>query len=67
VTIGYLSIAKKIVICIMFFKLHVGLMSIGATLKICFETLFVGLAYQGKDNVFRFIIEYSSLSWDFCP
>jgi hypothetical protein len=23
--------------------------------------LFVGLAYQGKDIVFRFIIEYSSL------
>jgi hypothetical protein len=26
-----------------------------------FITLFVGLAYQGKDIVFRFIIEYSSL------
>ncbi len=24
-------------------------------------TMFVGLAYQGKDIVFRFIIEYSSL------
>jgi hypothetical protein len=24
-------------------------------------SLFVGLAYQGKDIVFRFIIEYSSL------
>jgi hypothetical protein len=23
--------------------------------------LFIGLAYQGKDIVFRFIIEYSSL------
>jgi len=28
--------------------------------------LFVGLAYQGKDIVFRFIIEYSSLM-DFGP
>jgi len=30
---------------------------------------FVGLAYQGKDIVFRFIIEYSSLrdfGLDFC-
>jgi hypothetical protein len=27
---------------------------------------FVGLAYQGKDIVFRFIIEYSSLR-DFWP
>jgi hypothetical protein len=27
---------------------------------------FVGLAYQGKDTVFRFIIEYSSLR-DFGP
>jgi hypothetical protein len=27
---------------------------------------FVGLAYQGKDIVFRFIIEYSSLR-DFDP
>jgi hypothetical protein len=32
-----------------------------------FGTLFVGLALVGKDNVFRFIIEYSSLSWDFGP
>jgi hypothetical protein len=28
--------------------------------------VFVGLAYQGKDIVFRFIIEYSSLR-DFGP
>jgi hypothetical protein len=28
--------------------------------------LFVGLVYQGKDIVFRFIIEYSSLR-DFGP
>jgi hypothetical protein len=29
---------------------------------------FVGLAYQGKDIVFTFIIEYSSSSlWDFGP
>jgi hypothetical protein len=28
--------------------------------------LFVGLVYQGKDIVFRFIIEYSSLM-DFGP
>ncbi len=28
---------------------------------------FVGLAYQGKDIVFRFIIEYSSSLWDFGP
>jgi hypothetical protein len=28
--------------------------------------VFVGLAYQGKDIVFRFIIEYSSLM-DFGP
>jgi hypothetical protein len=27
---------------------------------------FVGLAYQGKDIVFSFIIEYTSLM-DFCP
>jgi hypothetical protein len=33
-----------------------------------FKTLqnFIGLAYQGKDIVFRFIIEYSSLM-DFGP
>jgi hypothetical protein len=30
--------------------------------RICF----VGLAYQGKDVVFRVVIEYSSL-WDFGP
>jgi hypothetical protein len=30
------------------------------------KSLFTGLAYQGKDIVFRFIIEYSSLS-DFGP
>jgi hypothetical protein len=29
-------------------------------------TTFVGLAYQGKEIVFRFIIEYSSLR-DFGP
>ncbi len=29
-------------------------------------TVFVGLAYQGKDIVFRFIIEYSGLM-DFGP
>ncbi len=29
-------------------------------------TMFVGLAYQGKDIVIRFIIEYSSLR-DFGP
>ncbi len=29
-----------------------------------FLTAFIGLAYQGKDIVFRFILEYSSL-WDF--
>ncbi len=32
----------------------------------CEKESFVGLAYQGKDIVFRFIIEYSSL-WDFGP
>jgi hypothetical protein len=31
-----------------------------------FMITFVGLAYQGKDIVFRFIIEYSSLR-DFGP
>jgi hypothetical protein len=31
-----------------------------------FSTNFVGLAYQGKDIVYRFIIEYSSLR-DFGP
>ncbi len=30
------------------------------------NTLFFGLAFQGKDIVFRFIIEYSSLM-DFGP
>jgi hypothetical protein len=30
------------------------------------HTIFVGLAYQGKDIVFGFIIEYSSLM-DFGP
>jgi hypothetical protein len=30
------------------------------------STCFVGLAYQGKDIVFRFLIEYSSLR-DFGP
>jgi hypothetical protein len=30
------------------------------------EWSFLGLAYQGQDIVFRFIIEYSSL-WDFGP
>jgi hypothetical protein len=29
--------------------------------------VFVGLAYQGKDIVFRFIIEYSSSLRDFGP
>jgi hypothetical protein len=33
--------------------------------KVMFES-FVGLAYQGKDIVFRFIIEYSSFR-DFGP
>jgi len=33
---------------------------------VCEKESFVGLAYQGKDIVFRFIIEYSSL-WDFGP
>ncbi len=28
---------------------------------------FVGIAYKGKDIVFRFIIEYSSLIRDFGP
>jgi hypothetical protein len=28
--------------------------------------LFIGLSYQGKDIVFRFLIECSSL-WDFGP
>ncbi len=32
----------------------------------CVEMEFVGLAYQGKDILFRFIIEYSSLR-DFGP
>jgi hypothetical protein len=31
-----------------------------------FIMIFVGFAYQGKDIVFRFIIEYSSLM-DFGP
>jgi hypothetical protein len=31
-----------------------------------FKTLFIGLTYEGKDIVFRFIIEYSSLR-DFGP
>jgi len=31
-----------------------------------FDRDFVGLAYQGKDILFRFIIEYSSLR-DFGP
>ncbi len=31
----------------------------------CFVMAFVGLAYQGKDIVFRFIIEYSSSLMDF--
>jgi hypothetical protein len=30
------------------------------------HTIFVGFAYQGKDIVFRFIIDFSSL-WDFGP
>ncbi len=30
-------------------------------------TAFIGLAYQGKDIVFRFILEYSSSLWDFGP
>ncbi len=32
----------------------------------CVEREFVGLAYQGKDILFRFIIEYSNLR-DFGP
>jgi hypothetical protein len=32
---------------------------VGATPRL---EIFVGLAYQGKDIVFRFIIEYSSLT-----
>jgi hypothetical protein len=35
--------------------------------EILFGTLSVGLAYQGKENVLRFIIDYNSLSWDFGP
>jgi hypothetical protein len=31
-----------------------------------YNTIFVGLAYRGKDIVFRFIIEHSSLM-DFGP
>jgi hypothetical protein len=31
-----------------------------------YRYMFVGIAYQGKDIVFRFIIEYSSLM-DFGP
>ncbi len=33
---------------------------------LCFTKIFIGLAYQGKDIVFSFIIEYSSLR-DFGP
>jgi hypothetical protein len=33
---------------------------------LCLTKIFIGLAYQGKDIVFRFIIEYSSLR-DFGP
>ncbi len=29
--------------------------------------IFFGIAYQGKDIVFKFIIEYSSLLMDFDP
>jgi hypothetical protein len=36
---------------------------VGATPRL---EIFVGVAYQGKDIVFRFIIEYSSLR-DFGP
>jgi hypothetical protein len=38
----------------------------GHPLLTLFVCLFVGLAYHGKDIVFRFIIEYSSLR-DFGP
>jgi hypothetical protein len=39
---------------------------INKVLATCFKVKFIGLAYQGKDTVFRFIIEYSSLR-DFGP
>jgi hypothetical protein len=35
-------------------------------LLMCWSTEFIGLAYEGKDIVFRFIIEYSNLR-DFGP
>jgi hypothetical protein len=43
-------------------------MSKGSEMQLSFslQYFFVGLAYQGKDIVFRFIIEYSSLR-DFGP
>ncbi len=43
-------------------KLNLGLFG---GIKGILGNYFVGLAYQGKDIVFKFIIEYSSLR-DFC-
>jgi hypothetical protein len=49
------------IIIISYFGTHFTALAIAMTLA-----KFVGLAYQGKDILFRFIIEYSSLR-DFGP
>jgi len=46
-------------------QLNLGLLGVG--IKGILGNYFVGLAYQGKDIVFKFIIEYSSLIRDFGP
>jgi hypothetical protein len=48
-----------------FFILSMWKLTLGYGILICWH--FVGLAYQGKDIVFRFIIEYSSTLRDFGP
>jgi hypothetical protein len=44
-----------------------GTLGGGGGIKGILGNYFVGLAYQGKDIVFKFIIEYSSLIRDFGP
>jgi hypothetical protein len=62
VTVQYVFM-DKIIACYLCTLFHF-LAFLDSKAKICFY--FVGLAYQGNDIVFRFIIEYSSVR-DFGP
>jgi len=61
------SLNAKLTCCIRFFLSFFFLSCLVVFFLSCnMFLLFVGLTYQGKDIVFRFIIEYSSLK-DFGP